>query len=279
MAVAIADGLEGIPLADRRREGGEEVIAERRVAAFLLDRLVDLAGRGAGRFVVPRGVQRVELVLQEDLPVRLLDHAEAGRHHLDLALRRAVAHVVEGDPGRPEPLAERRPVGRQAGKHEAAVGFYSRGSLDVAVFVARREARALIALVERDRLAAAVGVELPGMVGADDALADIAASVAVEHGAAMRAAVVEHAHRAVGMADHDHRLAADLPRPVVADSRHLALVPDIGPDLVEEALHLELENRRLGIDAVVNPIRLHRLGDIQAAICSHLDLPPSYYYR
>src|SRR5260370_7700578 len=130
-----------------------------------------------------------------------------------------------------------------------------------------------MALGERDRLAAAGVVELPGMVGADDALADIAASAAVEHGAAMRAAVVEHAHRAVGMADHDHRLAADLHRPVVADSRHLALVPDIGPHLVEDALHFELENRRIGIDAAMNAIGLHRLGDIQPDIPFHPHLP------
>src|SRR6185503_1711782 len=30
-----------------------------------------------------------------NLPVRVLDHAEAVRHHLDLARGRAVAHVVE----------------------------------------------------------------------------------------------------------------------------------------------------------------------------------------
>src|SRR5215468_904275 len=107
------------------------------------------------------------------------------------------------------------------------------------------------------------------MVGADDALADIAAAVAVQHVAAMRAAVVEHAHRAIGMADHDHRLAADLHRPVVADVLHLAFVPDIGPHLVEDAFHLELENRRVGIDAAVNTIGLHRLGNIQADIGCH----------
>src|SRR5262245_60444639 len=111
------------------------------------------------------------------------------------------------------------------------------------------------------------------MVGADDALADIAAAVAIEHGAAMRTAVVEDAHRAVGMADHDHRLAADLHRPVVADPRHLTLVPDIGPHLVEDTLHLELEDRRVGIDAAVNTIGLHRLGDIQADTCLHQNLP------
>src|ERR1044072_3265512 len=78
------------------------------------------------------------------------------------------------------------------------------------------------------------------------------------------------------MTNHDHRLAADLHRPVVADSRHLALVPDVGPHLVEDALHLELENRRIGIDAAVNAIGLHRLGDIQADIRSHRDLPSSH---
>jgi hypothetical protein len=44
-------------------------------------------------------MQRVELVLEEDLPVRVLDDAEAVRHHLDLALGRAVAHVVESHYG------------------------------------------------------------------------------------------------------------------------------------------------------------------------------------
>ena len=93
----------------RRRE----VIAERRVATLAVDLLLDLAGRPAGRFVRHRRMQRVELVLEENLPVRLLDHAKAGRHDLDLALRRAVAHVVEGDLGRPShstsdgPSAER----------------------------------------------------------------------------------------------------------------------------------------------------------------------------
>src|SRR6185437_6897213 len=141
------------------------------------------------------------------------------------------------------------------------------------VVVARREARAEIALVERDRLAVSVGVELPGVIGTDDALTDIAAAVAVEHRAAMRAAVVEHAHRAVGMADHDHRLAADLDRPVVAGILHLALVTDVGPHLVEDAFQLELEDAGIGIDAAVDAIGLHRLAQIQADIASHQDLP------
>ena len=47
MAVTIADRLEGIPFGDRRREGREEVVAERRTAAFLPDRLLDLAGGAA----------------------------------------------------------------------------------------------------------------------------------------------------------------------------------------------------------------------------------------
>src|SRR5215471_5437359 len=88
----------------------------------------------------------------------------------------------------------------------------------------------------------------------------------------MRTAVVEHAHCAVGMADHDHGLAADLDRPVVADIRHLALVPDIRPDLVEDALHLELEYRWIGVNAAVDAIGFHRPAQIQTAVKSHRGL-------
>src|SRR5262249_60483990 len=69
------------------------------------------------------------------------------------------------------------------------------------------------------------------------------------------------------------RLAAALHRPVAPDVPLLALVPDIGPHLVEDAFHLELEDRRIGIDAAVNAIGLHRLGDIQADTCLHQNLP------
>ena len=59
----------------------------------------NFVGRAPGGLVGDRWMQGVELVLEEDLPVRLLDDAEAVGHDLDLALRRAIAHVVERHDG------------------------------------------------------------------------------------------------------------------------------------------------------------------------------------
>ena len=59
----------------------------------------------------------------------------ADRHDLDLADRRAVAHVVEGDLGLAEELQQRRAVGGEAGEDEAAVAVDARRALDVAVGV------------------------------------------------------------------------------------------------------------------------------------------------
>ena len=59
-------------------------------------------------------------------------------------------------------------------------------------------------------------------------------------------------HAAVAMADHDHGLAADLRGDEVAGLRHLARVPDEQPSAAEDALHLQLEHLRIGVDVAVH---------------------------
>jgi len=181
------------------------------------------ARRASGRLMRDRGMQGVELVLEEDLPVGVLDHAEAVRHDLDLALGRAVADVVEGDLRAPEELEQPRTVGGEAGEHEAAVVLHARCALHVAVgIVAGPTGAGVAGLHHRDGAQLAVVVESPGMVGAAEEFARIAAPVAAHHRAPVRATIVEHVHFAVLAAHHEHRLAADLRRVVIARLRHLA---------------------------------------------------------
>ena len=119
----------------------------------------------------------------------------------------------------PRNSVERRAVGGEAREDEAAVAVDARGALHAAVGVVARHARALVALGERDRAHAAVEVEAPGVVRADEGAAGVALEVADELHAAVRAAVVEHLHAPSALAHHDHRLAADRHRVVVAGVR------------------------------------------------------------
>src|SRR5690606_25891161 len=137
----------------------------------------------------------------------------------------------------------------EAGEDEAAIARDARRVLDVAALAGEVERRAFVTLGQRDRLGRAVAVELPSVIGADDALVDVAVAVADQEVAAMGAAVVEHMDLAVVVADHDHGLAADLHGPVVARVLDLALVAHIGPDPAEDALHLQLEDLRVAVDA------------------------------
>ena len=64
----------------------------------------------------------------------------------------------------------------------------------------------------------------------------------------MGALIVDDAHGTVHVAHHDHRLAAHMGGEIVAGLPDLALVPDIDPGGVEDALHLEVEDGRIGIE-------------------------------
>ena len=136
VAAREVDRLHRIPLLEARGEASTGSGSTAAPLPFLsLTRCSTRPRRDAGRLVRDRRMQRVELVLHEELPVRLLDHAVADRHDLDLADRRAVAHVVEGDLRVAEELQQRRAVGDQAREHEAAVAVDARRALHAAVGV------------------------------------------------------------------------------------------------------------------------------------------------
>ncbi len=200
----------------------------------------------------------------------MLDDAEAVRHDLDLACGSAVAHVVERDARGAEELGERRTVFREAREHEAAIALDARRFLHAAVGIVGAEAGAGVARFHhRDLAQPAVVVEGPGVVGAAEELAAVAVAVAHHHVAAMRAAVIEHVDAAVRAAHHQHRLAADLHLGVVAGLRHLRLVAAIDPDALVDALHLELEDIRVGVDLAAHAVGLDEFRQIGNTFLQH----------
>ena len=271
VAVRVVEGLEVVPFFDgHRRECREHVVGERGVAGLFLDLVFYLEGSPTGGLVRHRGVQRVELIFEENFPVRVLNHAKTIRHDLDLPHWGAVAHIVEGDLRGPEELGERRAVVGEACEHEAAVGFNARRGLHVAVGIGAGEFRALVAgFHHRDVLQLAVMVKRPSVVGAAEELAGITVAVAAHHVAAMRTAIVEHAHLPVIAAHHQHRLTPDLHGVIVAGFRHLAVVAAVNPHALVDAFHLEPENIGVGIDMPVNAVGLDQRGEVGNSFVQH----------
>ncbi len=77
----------------------------------------------------------------------------------------------------------------------------------------------------------------------------------------MAATVVQHGDLAILAPHDDERAPRDRGADEAAGPRNLALMPDIAPGAREDALELELEDRRIAIDAPVHPPRLHQRGD------------------
>ena len=68
----------------------------------------------------------------------------------------------------------------------------------------------------------------------------------------MPADVEERADGAIGLADHDHRIFSHVGRDEIAGLGNLRLVTEEQPAAREDALELELVDRRVGVDARVD---------------------------
>jgi hypothetical protein len=75
----------------------------------------------------------------------------------------------------------------------------------------------------------------------------------------VRALIVDDANRPARLANHHHRLAAEVGREIIAGPAHLTLVTDIDPGDAKDAPHLQLEDRRIGVQATVNASRANEL--------------------
>jgi len=164
MPMGKVNRLHCIPLLKARCESRQVVVVKRRETLLVYQSLLDSGRRDSGGLMRDRGVQRVELVLHKELPVGVLDNAVTNRHDLDLAHRRAIAHIVEGYARFAEKLSQRRPFVNQAREDKAAIAVDAGGTFYVAVGIARRHACVLITFGQGNRTNLTVKVKTPGMV-------------------------------------------------------------------------------------------------------------------
>ena len=181
----------------------------------------------------------------------------ADRHDLHFAHRRAVAHVVESDLRFTQEFGQRRPAGGEAGEDETAITVHARRVLHAAIRVVARHAGALVALGQRNRTHAPIQMKTPRVVRADEGAARVAAQIAHQLCAAMRATVVQHLHAAVTLAHHDHRLPPDGHGVIVTRFRYLRYVPAVDPCSFPDLLHLGIEDGLVGVNAPVDAIGFH----------------------
>ena len=111
-------------------------------------------------------------------------------------------------------------------------------------------------MLQRHRLEPAIEMIGPAVIAALEFLG-VALVIGNDQRAAMGALIVNDADLAFGVAHQHDRLAADEGAEIVAGVFHLAFVADIDPGSAENALQLELENRRIGVDLPVHAAGLH----------------------
>src|SRR6266404_9617802 len=112
-------------------------------------------------------MRRVAEVFEIDFPVAVIGVLEYAAGHLDLAVGRAIDHVVERRSHRAEPFLEARSVVRLAGEDEAAVALYARHRQHGHFWIFRVEALR-VAVIERHGLDPAVEVIGPTVITADE---------------------------------------------------------------------------------------------------------------
>ena len=234
----------------RRALPGEPRIVEE--AVVVLERGLAVEGR-----VDPREVGRVEVVLDRELPVPA--HLEA-----DLAVGggRAQAPLVPRPAQPREALRERSDPGLEGRRLPGEVDEH-----EVQPDRAPHLPEPVRGAVEALRLVHPEAAEVrgpdetppkvvgPGVVGAPDGPRP-PSGLPDQLGAAMRAHVVEHAHRPARRADHEERQAEEPGRAEVARPRDVRRVSEAGPRGGEDAFALDPEEVEARIGAVGEPGRL-----------------------
>ena len=213
-------------------------------------------------------------VLDQHFPVAIVHVAENAAGDFQPAGRRAIDHVVDGRKAFAEILLEVGPDIAHLGEHEAAVILHMPHAGNALIGLALLKTGMLVALAQWDREQRTIGLERPGVIGATEELAGVAAGVDGDARALVRAAIVEDVDLAVGVANHEHRLLADGGAEIVARVRHLAIVSDIDPGVGEQVLHLQVEDFLVDIDIAVDLGLAHQVanGGCVSVILAHAHL-------
>ncbi len=157
-------------------------------------------------FVRHHRVAGVGLVLDQHLPIAVVHVAQHAAGDFELSDRRAVDHVVEARQAFAEEFLEAGPDIVELGEDETAIIVHVPHRREAEHGVALLDAGTLVALAQRDREQRAIRLEAPGVIGTAEEFAGVAAAPGGDARALMRAAVVQHPHRVVAVAHHQHRL-------------------------------------------------------------------------
>ncbi|MCY1500699.1 hypothetical protein D9M68_347480 [compost metagenome] len=97
------------------------------------------------------------------------------------------------------------------------------------------------------------------MVGAAENRPRVSATLSNHLCPFMRAAIVKHVNLAAFIPDHDHGVPANKRSPVVTRVGHLAFMADVDPSSTKDPVHLELKNIRIGVDILMNMVRINQI--------------------
>jgi hypothetical protein len=196
------------------------------------------------RRVIPvhgRHVIAVRAVFRSQLPVAFIRVRRRTAQHFESVFRLVDDHV---DDARrfAQIFGKRLHIGIQAAEQKAAIVFEARDFLQImrALVIETLGITRFLRVFHLQQLAAVV--EGPAVERAGERRL-VAALVAAQHRAAMRARIDERVEFALTVARDDHGLAAHRRREVIVVRRNLAFVREIDPVALEDVLHLEFEQR------------------------------------
>ncbi|MNE86563.1 hypothetical protein D3C80_1836770 [compost metagenome] len=100
------------------------------------------------------------------------------------------------------------------------------------------------------------------MIGAPEKLAYVTVAVCDEFCAFVRATVVMHVYLAVGRTNHDDILITNSGGVVVTRVLDLTFMTYVNPRMAVDALHLEFEQDRVGVNTLVHAVVPDQVRDL-----------------
>ena len=149
-------------------------------------------------------MHRIQLILEEDLPVIVLNNTKAAIHDFHVTVGGSIAHVVErATPITKPPIKTWSRFGKTR-KNKAAIGTDASGAFHVRCGIAFAKPRLFIAV--RCGLCGqlAVEAELPSVIRAGEQAARVSLPFIAEHGPPMGASIVQDVDLALRTPHHKH---------------------------------------------------------------------------
>ena len=195
-------------------------------------------------------------VVEVELPVAGVVLPEAAACEFDRPVGGSIDEVVDRCRRRTEEGTEVGAVLGEAREHEATVDGRARDGGKPGA-TPHRVVRFGVSIGARYAQKTAVGAVGPTVIGADEPAHPTARRLARHH-AAVGAAIVQHADRAVVVADGDQRRVSDERSNVIPWFSQLAFMGDEDPHAGEDTLHLKREDFGVRVEAPMHPVGPHQ---------------------